>query len=267
MDFNVTNFNVRLRTIKLRELSVGIIIAFILSLVLCNVFPVLESYEDLPLMVFVFFLFIFFLYAFKGTTGLKQDFNKLFERDNSREILYVLIINMLLAFLVLAIFSTFDTFLALADSEWVSVLDFTPTAIDPAVFLFEAFTSIIIAPILEELVFRGVLFNRLKIRAGILPAMLISSFLFAIGHEFGGMISAFVFGMCMCVLYLKTDNILMGMSVHFLNNLLFTFWDLFALDAIVFQMPVLPLTLLLSIISGLLIILYLYKEIGKLRAE
>ena len=35
------------------------------------------------------------------------------------------------------------------------------------------------------------LLNRLKLRIGIIPAILVSSFLFGIGHEFGGMISAF----------------------------------------------------------------------------
>ena len=265
MDFNVTDFNVRLRTIKIRELVLAIVIAFILTVILSLIFPIIEVYDDLLLICLLFFLFAFFIYALKGTTGLKEDFNKLFERENRREILYVMIINLLFAFIIVALFSSLDTFLGFVDPEWTSVLDFTPTAVDPVVFLFESFTAIIVAPIIEELVFRGILFNRFKIRIGIIPAMILSSFLFAIGHEFGGMISAFVFGMCMCVIYLKTDNILMSMSIHFLNNLLATIMDLMAIDAFVFKMPILPITLLISIVSGLLIIIYLYQEIKKIR--
>ena len=140
------------------------------------------------------------------------------------------------------------------------MLDFTPEYIDPLTFLLDAISSIIFAPILEELVFRGVLFNRLKIRTGIIAAMVISSAIFALGHEVGGIISAFLFGMCMCIIYLKTDNILMTMSIHFINNLVAVILEVGNLDAFLFQMPFAPITLLVSVISGLLIILYIFKE-------
>ena len=85
--------------------------------------------------------------------------------------------------------------------------------------------------------------------------------IFAIGHEFGGILSAFLFGMCMCVIYLKTDNILMTMSVHFINNLVAVILEAGGLDTYLFQMPMLPITLIVSIISGLLILIYIYKHI------
>ena len=266
MDFSVTDFNVRLRTIRIWELIVAFVVAFILTLVLGQLFPSLEVYEELFILFPFFFLILFFVWALRGTTGLKDNFRKLFEKENKHEIIYVMIINLLFAFIVVALFSSFDTFLGAFDPEWVPILDFTPTAIDPLVFFLEAVGSILVAPIIEELMFRGVLFNRLKIRIGIIPAMILSSALFGILHDFGGITSAFVFGMCMCVVYLKTDNILMTMSIHFLNNLLATLLELFALDALIFQMPLLPITLILSVVSGLLIIVYLYTEIKKIRA-
>ena len=114
--------------------------------------------------------------------------------------------------------------------------------------------------------FRGVLFNRLKIRTGVIAAMIISSAIFAIGHEFGGIISAFLFGMCMCIIYLKTDNILMTMSIHFINNLVAVILESGNFDAFLFQMPFLPITLIVSVISGILILIYIYKNIKRLTA-
>ena len=163
-------------------------------------------------------------------------------------------------------FSSIDAVANFLYPENVPMLDMTPEYIDPITFFFDALTSIIFAPILEELIFRGVLFNRLKIRIGIIGAMLISSGIFAIGHEFGGILSAFLFGLCMCIIYLKTDNILMTMSIHFLNNLVAVFLEAGGLDAYLFQMPMLPITLIVSIISGLLIIVYIYQNVKQLTA-
>ena len=39
MDFNVTDFNVRLRTIRLREAVLAIVIGFILNVVLVVILP------------------------------------------------------------------------------------------------------------------------------------------------------------------------------------------------------------------------------------
>ena len=139
--------------------------------------------------------------------------------------------------------------------------------VDAGVIILEAIGSIIFAPIVEELVFRGVLFNRLKIRTGIIPAMLISSFLFAIGHDFGGMTSAFLFGICMCILYLKTDNILIPMSVHFINNLVATILETTQIDIFLAQFPLVIPSLIISIIGSVLLIIYIIKEAKKLKNE
>ena len=41
MDFSVTDFNVRLRTIRLREVVLAIVIGFVLNVVLVVIFPTL----------------------------------------------------------------------------------------------------------------------------------------------------------------------------------------------------------------------------------
>ena len=266
MDFNVTDFNVRLRTIRLRELVLAIVVSFILTVVLALMFPPLMENDNLLMMPLLCFILLFFVWALRGTHGLGNDFSKLFEKDNRREIFYIFLINILFAFIVLAFFSSFDVISTSLYPDIEPILDFTPKSYDTLAIVFEVISSIIFAPILEELIFRGVLFNRLKIRIGIIGAMLLSSGIFAIGHEFGGITSAFLFGICMCIIYLKTDNILMTMSIHFINNLVAVILDTGNLDAFLFQMPFLPITLLVSIISGLLIILYIIKQTKLLTA-
>ena len=266
MDFNVTDFNVRLRTIKLRESVLAILIGFILNVVLVVIFPSLSENETLMIMPLLCFVLLFFIWALRGTHGLNDDFSNLFEKDNRREIFYIFLINFLFVFLVVAFFANFDILYGSVYPDMEPLLDFTPNALDPLSFILEVISSVILAPILEELFFRGVLFNRLKIRTGIIAAMVISSALFAIGHEFGGITSAFVFGICMCIIYMKTDNILMTMSIHFLNNLVAVILEAVNADAFLFQMPVAPITGIVSVIAGLLIIVYIFEEIKRLRA-
>ena len=266
MDFDVSDFNVRLRTIRIRELILTLVIAFIFTVVVAIAFPSIGEDENLALLPFILVVLMFFAWALRGTNGLKTNFSKIFEVENRKEILYIFLINLLFAFIVVAFFSSIDVVANFLYPENVPMLDMTPEYIDPITFFFDALASIIFAPILEELIFRGVLFNRFKIRIGIIGAMLISSGIFAIGHEFGGILSAFLFGLCMCIIYLKTDNILMTMSIHFLNNLVAVFLEAGGLDAYLFQMPMLPITLIVSIISGLLIIVYIYQNVKQLTA-
>lgn len=151
-------------------------------------------------------------------------------------------------------------FIGMSDPTWISGVDIDSVSLTPSAFLYTLITSVVFAPIIEELVFRGVLFNRLKIRIGIVPAMLISSILFAIGHDFGGIVSAFLFGICMCILYLKTDNILIPMSVHLINNVVATLLDVTAFDAIITSFPWIILLGILILIVTILLIKYIVTE-------
>ena len=168
--------------------------------------------------------------------------------------------NILFAFLFMFVISSADIRIGLNDPNWISMWDIETYDVDAGIIILEAIGSIIFAPIVEELVFRGVLFNRLKIRTGIIPAMLISSFLFAIGHDFGGMVSAFLFGVCMCILYLKTDNILIPMAVHFINNAVATLIDLTPFVSIITSFPWLFLLGIIVLIATILIIRYIIVE-------
>ena len=76
------------------------------------------------------------------------------------------------------------------------------------------------APIMEELLFRAIIFKRISRKFNIYLAMILSSLIFGLLHIELAVIGAFLFGIACCILYTKYKNILIPMTVHFLNNLL-----------------------------------------------
>lgn len=267
MDKNVKNFNVRLRTIRIRELIIGIILTGVLTGILMVIFPEIYESDELFFIVFLLIGALLFVWALRGTRGLDQNIENLFEENTLKEILFVFAVNLLFAFLVTFMISFLDMYMGMTDPTWISIWNVDTVEMDSSVIILDAIGAIIFAPIMEELIFRGVLFNRLKIRTGIIPAMIISSFLFAIGHEFGGITSAFLFGVCMCILYQKTDNILVPMTVHFTNNAVATLLSLSTLDIYISQMPWLIPSTILSIIGTIYLIKYVIKESKVLKKQ
>ena len=282
MDKRVTDFNVRLRTIRIRDLIVGIIITGIITGILTVIFPEISESDELFFIVLFLIGALMFVWALRGTRGLDQNIENIFEENNRKELLYVFAVNLLFAFLFTFLISSIDIMASLNDPTWIST-GVDTVDIDSSVVILDAIGAIIFAPIVEELVFRGVLFNRLKIRTGIIPAMIISSVIFGLGHEFGGITSAILFGICMCILYTKTDNILIPMSVHilytktdnilipmsvhFLNNLTATLLNVSGLDVVMTQMPwIVPCTIL-SIIGTVYLIKYIIKESKQLKKQ
>ncbi len=79
---------------------------------------------------------------------------------------------------------------------------------------------VILAPIIEEFTFRGLLLHRWGEKWGMLKAMMLSSFLFGILHQ--DPIGAMAFGLAMSVLYLKTQTLLIPILCHGFNN--FVVW-------------------------------------------
>lgn len=77
-------------------------------------------------------------------------------------------------------------------------------------------SAIIFAPIVEEFIFRGYLLNRWTLRLGVIPAVILSSGLFAFLHS--DMLGAFVFGVVLCLLSMKTRSLIGPIIVHMANN-------------------------------------------------
>ena len=87
--------------------------------------------------------------------------------------------------------------------------------------LILCFISIVIlAPVLEEITFRKVLFIRLSRKLGFVISAVISSLIFGIGHGSLGILGAIAFGIGCCILYRKYNNIAASITVHMVNNLI-----------------------------------------------
>ena len=76
---------------------------------------------------------------------------------------------------------------------------------------------VIIAPIAEELFFRGYLLNRWKNKFNTITAVLLSSFLFACFHA--ELLGSFIFAAVLSLIYLKTKSIYGPIIIHFSNNM------------------------------------------------
>ena len=80
---------------------------------------------------------------------------------------------------------------------------------------------VILAPLSEEICFRGMLYGGLRTKLPVVPAALVGGLVFGGLHALTG-ISAVpplvVFGFLLCLLYEKTGSIVPGIVLHMLNN-------------------------------------------------
>lgn len=79
-----------------------------------------------------------------------------------------------------------------------------------------AFVSVTLAPLVEEIVFRGLLYNAWERAWGWLPAMLLSSAVFALYHH--NFATAFIGSMVYICVYRRTGTLLAPMVVHAVAN-------------------------------------------------
>lgn len=87
------------------------------------------------------------------------------------------------------------------------------------------FSAVIVAPVFEEIVFRGFLFQGLMKKTGVVWAAVISTVLFALIHtqyDFWGWISVGLTGISACYMTLRTGSLTSAIMLHALTNLFIT---------------------------------------------
>lgn len=221
MDLKVKDFNVRLRTITLWEAAIAIVISLFLARYVYDFIGFAN--DEFFMMVFDLLIMLFFVMASIGTRGFTKDLNDVFEVGNVFRIMALAIIDFLFCGMLIGFCSSLGIVFSINPTGFL--MEAGVGLEDPMTLFLGFIVAVFIAPISEELLFRGVLFNRLKILKGPPFAVLVSSLIFGSLHFYGGapflhVITATTFGMLMCVFYMKYDNILMNISVHFLGNLL-----------------------------------------------
>ena len=101
----------------------------------------------------------------------------------------------------------------------MDVLIVTPAGSLPAIpNLLRFLELVLLAPFVEEYVFRGLLFQRWWAKWGIGRAIIGSSLVFAVVHV--DLVGAFFFSFVMIVLYVNSRSLLLPFAAHAINNLL-----------------------------------------------
>ena len=95
---------------------------------------------------------------------------------------------------------------------------YSETPYAPFLNFMEFIIAVVMAPIVEEFLFRGVILHRFTIKWDVKSAVLFSSLIFGFLHS--DFIGAFTFAIVMCILYIKTASILVPIMAHMVNNLL-----------------------------------------------
>ena len=210
----MTSFNERLKKISLIEILFVIILSYgvIYSLDFFNIGKI--DIGVINIIIILFFVFKLRNHFFE----LKSDFKGIFSIIPFEEILVIIMLNIFFSYGMLYL-SNYIVH-SISVNDFISFLIPAKNIGDGWIGIFSLISIVLISPIAEELIFRGIFLNKLRLIVPTIFAILISALLFASLHSFGSIISAFVFGICMALLYLKTDNILVPIFAHFLNNLI-----------------------------------------------
>lgn len=161
----------------------------------------------------VSFLLIYFFITKTGKTNFKTSLPH--KKINFKQILILLLISLCCLFLISPIVNVYDEFLiSLGLNEMTLPLELN----SPLNFFILLLTTGILAPISEELVFRGVIFSGLREKNN-KTAVLISSLMFMLVHmSLHQTFYQFLLGIILALIVLYTDNIISAIIVHFVNN-------------------------------------------------
>ena len=243
-------FKDKIKTVTIKEIFSIIIILFLIQFVLNELNIIHIDFKYMYLVIIAYILFKLRDCIF----SLKQDFLSIFSFETIKNVLFVVILNIFISY----------GFLYLANflSANFNLNSFLPFSITYGNMIF----IIIFSPIAEELIFHGVLLNRLKLFVPLLFSILISSLLFATLHNFGSISSAFIFAVCMAILYLKTDNILVPIFAHFLNNLFAESIVFIDKQEIIFNnVLVMNCISVVAVVSFIIILIFISKQLNNLK--
>ena len=206
-----------LKKITILEVLIVILILYGL-IILFRIFnfPVSEDWLNVGLVLYFIYRLRFF------TDEFKQDLSNIFSKISLKSVVSIVLVNVFFSYGMLYLSNFALEYIPGLDAIVVS--SFVPfVAVNTLIPIGGLISTIIISPVCEELLFRGVFLNRLKLIVPTSFAIAITSILFGALHSYGSIISAAVFGVCMCIIFLKTENILTCIFAHFLNNLLAEF--------------------------------------------
>lgn len=126
------------------------------------------------------------------------------------------------ALLLLAVAGLYVGFLALSlvfpetVARWMARGPSRDAAVPALVLLLGSIRKVVLGPLVEEILFRGILLQLWARRFGVRAAVVASALCFALLHM--DLIGSFVFGVVMAALYVRTGSLLVPIVAHALFN-------------------------------------------------
>lgn len=173
-----------------------------------------------PVSFAVFYIAIGLVLLGRGQSA-RLDFSRLFGPKPTARMLKLIVVAVPLGLLSLAGFWLLFLPLSYAAPEFVRSWAIDNAANQPidgvSLWVGRTIIAVIVAPLVEEVLFRGFLLHRWALRWGTGTGVVLSSILFALGHV--ELLGHFLFGVAMCALYLRTRSLWVPIAAHSLNNL------------------------------------------------
>ena len=169
--------------------------------------------------LFLLILIITLIFGRVNIKLIKERYSDFKNNVNIKEIISLVATQLLLS---LGLSNLSTGIIAIIDKDkFLNMINDTSMLPTNNVELILCFISIVIlAPVLEEITFRKVLFIRLSRKLGFVISAVISSLIFGVGHGSLGILGAIAFGIGCCILYRKYNNIAASITVHMVNNLI-----------------------------------------------
>lgn len=181
--------------------------------------------------------------------------NKIVSRPTAKKTLFYFLLTVATFFCLAPFINCFDTFLTKIGIELNEIsYELNTKSLFPSLLSF-----IILPPIFEELLFRGVIFKGLK-PYGKAFSVFFSGLFFAIFHmAIDQLIYQLLFGMLLAIIMYKENNILYTILMHATNNLLAFLFTYFDVALMVNHWAFILLAILLFVAFVALIIFALFK--------
>jgi len=131
---------------------------------------------------------------------------------------------------------------------------------DSPINIFLILQAVFLAPVCEEILYRGIIFSKIKNFMGIYSALIVQAILFGLAHGFmhghqTQSILAALSGLIYALIYLKMNNLIIPIILHSFNNLFCVVLELTSNDNIFIYNP------LISLVLSCLSLIILYKLI------
>ncbi len=106
------------------------------------------------------------------------------------------------------------------DSHWAEWFDSDLAWGSPGAVVVTLVATVVLAPVFEEIIFRGLLYGSLRTRFGVAPSIVVSALIFGLAHGYGaaGFASVFCSGALWAWSYERTRSVLPAMAAHMANN-------------------------------------------------